>query len=268
MQYDLTDNITSKSTKGSAIFGVFSDKNINTLSKSVSASDLKAIKGIINNSSFEGKINQNLCIYESSNQRIEKIYLVGLGDKDKYNEKKFLKSVISSCELFKKENLKNIYFCIDSFISSDISLNWAVRNISIHINGIDYEYNDTKNKTKNKNPYKISKFIFKFNSIRKNYKENIKKYFAQGAAIANGIKLAKNLGDLPSNICTPTYLANTAKKLGKSNKKLNIKIHNEKEMKSMGMNCLLSVGNGSEEPSKLITIKYNGAGKNQKPIAL
>jgi leucyl aminopeptidase len=268
MQYDLTDNITSKSTKGSAIFGVFSDKNVNTLSKSVSASDLKAIKGIINNSSFEGKINQNLCIYESSNQRIEKIYLVGLGDKDKYNEKKFLKSVISSCELFKKENLKNIYFCIDSFISSDISLNWAVRNISIHINGIDYEYNDTKNKTKNKNPYKISKFIFKFNSIRKNYKENIKKYFAQGAAIANGIKLAKNLGDLPSNICTPTYLANTAKKLGKSNKKLNIKIHNEKEMKSMGMNCLLSVGNGSEEPSKLITIKYNGAGKNQKPIAL
>ena len=76
MQYDLTDNITSKSTKGSAIFGVFSDKNINTLSKSVSASDLEAIKGIINNSSFEGKINQNLCIYESSNQRIEKIYLV------------------------------------------------------------------------------------------------------------------------------------------------------------------------------------------------
>ena len=39
-------------------------------------------------------------------------------------------------------------------------------------------------------------------------------------------------------------------------------------MKSMGMNCLLSVGSGSEEPSKLITLKYNGANKNDKPIAL
>ena len=60
----------------------------------------------------------------------------------------------------------------------------------------------------------------------------------------------------------------TATSLGKTNKKLNVKIHNEKEMKSMGMNCLLSVGNGSEEPSKLITIKYNGSNKNDKPIVL
>ena len=65
-----------------------------------------------------------------------------------------------------------------------------------------------------------------------------------------------------------TDLAKTATDLGKTNKKLNIKIHNEKEMKSMGMNCLLSVGNGSEEPSKLITMKYNGGAKNEKPIAL
>jgi leucyl aminopeptidase len=49
---------------------------------------------------------------------------------------------------------------------------------------------------------------------------------------------------------------------------MNVKIHNEKEMKKMGMNCLLSVGNGSEEPSKLITMQYNGGSKNEKPIVL
>ena len=94
------------------------------------------------------------------------------------------------------------------------------------------------------------------------------KAITQGEAISNGIKLAKELGDLPSNICTPTYLAKTAASLGKTNKKLNVKVHNEKEMKNMGMNCLLSVGNGSEEPSKLITVKYTGANKNEKPIVL
>jgi leucyl aminopeptidase len=98
--------------------------------------------------------------------------------------------------------------------------------------------------------------------------KNLKKYFNQGSAISSGVKLAKKLGDLPSNICTPTYLAKTAADLGKKNKKMNVKIHNEKEMKKMGMNCLLSVGNGSEEPSKLITMQYNGGSKNEKPIVL
>ena len=55
MQYDLTDNITSISTKGSAIFGIFADRNVKILAKSVSATDLEKIKGIIKKTSFEGK---------------------------------------------------------------------------------------------------------------------------------------------------------------------------------------------------------------------
>ncbi len=269
MQFDLTDNITSISTKGSAIFGIFADKNINILAKSVSAKDMEKIKDIIKKSSFEGKINQTLCIYDVSNPKLEKIYLVGLGEKDKYNEKNFLKVVVTLSDLCKKENINNIYLGLDSLIGNKkIGIDWAIRNISIHINGADYVYSETKNITKNKIIYKISKIIFICASVKSQYKSKLKKYFLQGLAISNGIKLAKKLGDLPSNICTPTYLAKTATSLGKTNKKLNVKIHNEKEMKSMGMNCLLSVGNGSEEPSKLITIKYNGSNKNDKPIVL
>ena len=269
MQYDLTDNITSISTKGSAIFGIFADRNVKILAKSVSATDLEKIKGIIKKTSFEGKISQSLCIYDLSNSKLEKIYLVGLGEKDKYNEKKFLKVVVALSDLCKKENINNIYLGLDSLIGNKkINIDWAIRNISININGADYVYSETKNKTKNKVNYKINKIIFICTSVKNQYKSKLKKYFLQGLAISNGIKLAKKLGDLPSNICTPTYLAKTATSLGKTNKKLNVKIHNEKEMKSMGMNCLLSVGNGSEEPSKLITIKYNGSNKNDKPIVL
>ncbi len=105
MQYDLTDNITSISTKGSAIFGIFADKNVKILAKSVSATDLEKIKSIIKKTSFEGKISQSLCIYDLSNSKLEKIYLVGLGEKDKYNEKKFLKVVVALSDLCKKKIL-------------------------------------------------------------------------------------------------------------------------------------------------------------------
>ena len=268
MQYDLTDNITSIDVNGAAIFGVFTDKNIKILAKYLKTTDIAKIKEIIKKSSFEGKINQSLCIYDTSNKKLEKIYLVGLGEKNKYSERSFIKAVSALSKICKNNNLKNIFLSIDSLLTDKIKQDWAIRNISIHINGIDYVYNETKNKTKKKINYKISKIIFISSLLKKSYLSSLKKYFQQGVAISSGIKLAKKLGDLPSNICTPTYLAKTATDLGKINKKLNIKIHNEKEMKSMGMNCLLSVGNGSEEPSKLITMKYNGGAKNEKPIAL
>ena len=268
MQYDLTDNITSIDVNGAAIFGVFTDKNIKILAKYLKTTDIAKIKEIIKKSSFEGKINQSLCIYDTSNKKLEKIYLVGLGEKNKYSERSFIKAVSALSKICKNNNIKNIFLNIDSLLTDKIKQDWAIRNISIHINGIDYVYNETKNKTKIKINYKISKIIFISSLLKKSYLSSLKKYFQQGVAISSGIKLAKKLGDLPSNICTPTYLAKTATDLGKTNKKLNIKIHNEKEMKSMGMNCLLSVGNGSEEPSKLITMKYNGGAKNEKPIAL
>ena len=191
-----------------------------------------------------------------------------MGEKNKYSEKTFLKVINCLSAVCKKENIKNIFLEIDSLISKGINTDWAVRNISLQIDGIDYVYSETKNKTKQKITYKTNKLIFVSSYIKKSYMKNLKKYFNQGSAISSGVKLAKKLGDLPSNICTPTYLAKTAADLGKKNKKMNVKIHNEKEMKKMGMNCLLSVGNGSEEPSKLITMQYNGGNKNEKPIVL
>jgi leucyl aminopeptidase len=268
MQYDLTNNITSIGVKGSSIFGVFTDKNLSILAKHLDSSDIAKIKEIVTKTSFEGKVNQSICIYDSSKKNLEKIYLVGMGEKNKYSEKTFLKVINCFSAVCKKENIKNIFLGVDSLISKGINTDWAVRNISLQINGIDYIYSETKNKTKQKITYKTNKLIFVSSYIKKSYMKNLKKYFNQGSAISSGVKLAKKLGDLPSNICTPTYLAKTAADLGKKNKKMNVKIHNEKEMKKMGMNCLLSVGNGSEEPSKLITMQYNGGNKNEKPIVL
>jgi len=123
MQYDLTDNITSNTPNGSAIFGVFSDKSTKELEKSLSSLDVAKIKETIKKSSFEGKINQSLCVYETSNKKLDKIYLIGLGEKNKYNEKKFLKSINSFSKICKTENIKNIYLGVSSFINSFISLN-------------------------------------------------------------------------------------------------------------------------------------------------
>jgi leucyl aminopeptidase len=85
--------------------------------------------------------------------------------------------------------------------------------------------------------------------------------------IAAGVSLAKDLGNLPANICTPAYLARVATKLASGNGKLTTQVLNETEMKKLGMGSLLSVTAGAVEPAKLIVMKYKGAGSDQ-PVVL
>ena len=81
------------------------------------------------------------------------------------------------------------------------------------------------------------------------------------------MKLTKDLGNLPGNICTPTYLADQAKALAKAHK-LKATILEEKDMQKLGMHSLLSVTRGSRQPAKLITLEYQGGNKKQKPVVL
>jgi leucyl aminopeptidase len=88
-----------------------------------------------------------------------------------------------------------------------------------------------------------------------------------GGGIADGVALAKDLGNLPANVCTPAYLARVAKKLSVGNGKLTTQVLGESEMKKLGMGSLLSVTAGAIEPAKLIIMRYRGAG-NSKPVVL
>jgi leucyl aminopeptidase len=89
----------------------------------------------------------------------------------------------------------------------------------------------------------------------------------QGLAIAHGMNLAKDLGNLPPNICTPTYLAQQAMSLAKTYK-LKATILEEKDMEKLGMGSLLSVSRGSRQPAKLIALEYRGLAKMERPIVL
>jgi leucyl aminopeptidase len=96
----------------------------------------------------------------------------------------------------------------------------------------------------------------------------LKSVLEHAAATAHGMDLAKTLGNLPGNVCTPTYLASKAQALAKAHKSIKTTVLEEKDMKKLGMGSLLSVTQGSEQPAKLITLEYHGTDKKHKPIVL
>ena len=94
------------------------------------------------------------------------------------------------------------------------------------------------------------------------------KAIREGQAIAQGVNLAKDLANLPSNHCTPAYLAEQAKGLQKTYTSIKVKVLDEAQMKKLGMGALLAVARGSREPPKLIILEYKGAEPDKRPIAL
>ena len=89
----------------------------------------------------------------------------------------------------------------------------------------------------------------------------------EGEAISSGVQLARDLANLPGNICTPSYLAEQARKLQRSHQ-LKVSILSEPQMRSLKMGSLLSVTRGSREPAKLIIMEYRGGAKHSPPVAL
>jgi leucyl aminopeptidase len=89
----------------------------------------------------------------------------------------------------------------------------------------------------------------------------------QASAISAGIALAKDLGNSPGNVCTPSFLATTAQKMGKS-LKMEVQVLEEKQMRKLGMGSFLAVAQGSAQAPKMIVMHYRGASAKQAPIAL
>lgn len=90
---------------------------------------------------------------------------------------------------------------------------------------------------------------------------------AIGTATASGSAFARQLGNLPGNVCTPSYLASKAQHLAEEFS-IDVELLDESKMDELGMNCLLSVGHGSDQPSYLIVMHYRGGKEGDAPHVL
>jgi leucyl aminopeptidase len=139
--------------------------------------------------------------------------------------------------------------------------NWAIRTVVQIARDAAYRSDAQKSK-KDPAPAGVRKLAL---AVPNN--AGTKLALAQAIAIANGMQLTKDLGNLSPNVCTPTYLAETAKKLGKDYK-FNVEVLERKQLEALKMGSFLSVTNGSEQPPKFIVLKHMGGKPKDAPVVL
>ena len=97
--------------------------------------------------------------------------------------------------------------------------------------------------------------------------KELKSAVDQGVAMVEGMNLAKDLGNLPPNICTPTYLGKSAQGLAKKTS-LKVEVLGLKQIEALGMGSFLSVAKGSETPPQFIVMRHQGGKAGEAPIVL
>ena len=212
---------------------------------------------------ISGKPGEVALFHPAEGIKAKRVMVVGLGSADGISDKDYLKAIIASATRLKELDLTNALSALCEASVKDQEMRWKARQLVLNTSATFYSYRQTLTKNAPKKP-SIKEFqLFTESSSERHALAN---WVSESASIAAAIERAKNLANLPGNVCTPTYLANIAQDIGKSSSKLKVSVLDEAKMEKLGMGALLSVSRGSRQPAKLIVMEYKGATAKQKPV--
>lgn len=212
------------------------------------------------------KAGETLLLHHVPEASCERLLLATAGDVDKpMSEAEYKKLVTNIIKAVNAANLKEVSVAIDELVVADKNTAWVARQFAEIVEHQLYCFDTFKSDASKESAPALKKVILL--TARKNANA-VKASVAQGCAIAKGRNFARTLGNLPGNICHPTYLANEAKALAKQHNKLTTKVLGEKQMADLGMHSLLSVSKGSAQEAKLILMEFKNGKKNEQPLVL
>lgn len=262
MKFSIKTDLPEKQRSDVLVLGVYDSLKVAYDKPILSTSTISYLASILKHGDMSGKAGSSLILYNVPGTKIPKILLIGLGKEKELDGKKYRAAVRSMIDALKKMDVKTIasYIQIAPVIGSDIA--WNVEHFINEVMDATYEFAELK--TINKKTKKTFDFLVNVDKRNQKIAEGaLKKSFA----LAKGIELTKTLGDLPPNICTPTYLGKKAQEIGKEHG-MKIDVLDQKQIEKLKMGSFLGVAKGSRQPPKFIVLQHNKGKKTQKPIVL
>ncbi|MDH5552377.1 MAG: leucyl aminopeptidase [Nitrosomonas sp.] len=264
MDFAIKVGIPEKQRGACVVVGVFEARKLTGPAKTLDKATEGYISSILKNGDLDGKANTTLLLHNVPNALCKRVLLVGLGKEKEYGDQAYLGALRATFSALNKTGAADATLFLTEIPLKGRDEHWKIsRAVMVGQESI-YCFDTLKSKKDEDKP-KLGKVTLSATDNKQ--LENGKEAIEQGLAIANGMNLAKDLGNLAPNYCTPTYLADRAKEIAKAHK-LKITVLEEKDMEKLGMGSLLSVSQGSRQPAKLIAVEYKGLKKMENPVVL
>jgi leucyl aminopeptidase len=222
-----------------------------------------AITAALKRGDLPGKVGQSLLLHTLPNLKAERVLLVGVGKEAELSDRQFRKVVTGALNVLKGLGGSDAVIALGDIAVKNRNTYGKVRLLVETL--ADGEYVFDRFKSQKAEPRALKKITL---LTSKAALADTERAATHAAAIATGMAFTRDLGNLPPNICHPSYLAEEAKALGKEHKHLKVDILDEKKLKELGMGAFLAVAQGSEQPPRLIVMNYQGGKKSDQPYVL
>ncbi len=268
MEFSTSTSPIQSSPSACLIVGIYDGKKLTPAAKQLDDASEHFIKSVLKGGDMSGATGSTLMIPAPVGLKCERLLLVGCGKEKELNDRAYRKIVQAAAKVLTGTKAKDALCCLAELPVPERELDWKVRQFIEAVGHASYRFEQLKSKAKDDKKPSLAKVNFP--CTNRGESALIRLGSIQGQAINNGIELTKDLSNLPGNICTPTYLADEARSLGRQYKSIKTTVLDEAQMEKLGMHSLLSVSRGSRQPAKLIVMEYKGsaARNKQKPIVL
>ena len=263
MEFTIKAGSPEKLKNDCVVAGVFAGGELGAAAKALDKASDSAITAILARGDLDDKAGATLTLHALPGVLTPRVLLVSLGKAGELSDKTYRDAVSAAARQLAGSAADDAAFFLADVELPGRDAAWRIAQAAQILKDSTYRCDELKSK-KDESKKGVKKLVF---ITRSKPAAELDAALRDGEAIADGMALAKTLGNLPGNVCTPGYLATTARKLAKEHK-IKVEILERADMEKLGMGSLLSVAQGSHEPPKFIILNYKGGKPKDKPVVL
>jgi leucyl aminopeptidase len=264
MEFSIKSGNPGKQRTGCVVVGVFEGRKLSFSAQAIDDASRHYLTEVMRRGDHDGKAGTTLLLHKIPQIAAERVLLVGLGRERDFHETAYRSALAGTVRALRSTGASDATICLTELPIRHRDIAWKVEHAVLAVSEGIYRFDKMKSKAPEAKRAlrKTTLFVAKRAEIAEGEIAMLR-----GTAIAEGVALAKDLGNLPANVCTPTYLAEQAIELGKR-QGLKVEILDKQEIEKLGMGSFLAVAQGSKQPPKLIVMEYQGGKRDSPPIAL
>ncbi len=266
MEFTIKSGSPEKQRSACVVVGVFDNRKLSLSAELIDRASNGYISEIIRRGDMEGKLGATLLLHNVRGTLADRVLLVGLGKERDFRDREFRSAIRSTVKLLNETGSYEAVIYLTEEKVKRREVVWRVEHAVVVAMETVYRFEQMKSQ-----PTEVRRPLRKL-TLSVPQRSDLaagEKAAALGMAIAQGIDLARDLGNLPANVCTPTYLGERAQQLAAEFPTIQCKVLERKEIEELKMGSFLSVTNGSDEPPRFIVLEYMQAPRKQaKPCVL
>jgi leucyl aminopeptidase len=265
MEFTIKSGSPEKQRSACVVVGVFDNRKLSLSAELIDRASNGYVSEIIRRGDMEGKLGATLLLHNVRGTLADRVLLVGLGKERDFRDKEFRAAVRAAVKLLNETGSYEAVVYLTEEKVKRREVGWRVEHAVVVAMEAVYRFEEMKSQ-----PTEVRRPLRKL-TLSVPQRSDLaagEKAAARGLAIAHGMELARDLGNLPANVCTPTYLGERAHALAREFPDLKVQVLERAEIESLGMGSFLSVTSGSDQPPRFIVMEYMNSPRKARPFVL